>query len=49
MSILTNSIGASLIALVASGAAWADASLQSAGALAFDDANLSGYVCDLYQ
>lgn len=39
MSILTKSIGASLIALAASGAAWADASPQSAGALAFDDAN----------
>lgn len=40
MSILTKTLSASVIALAASGAAWAEApSLQSAGALAFDTAN----------
>ena len=40
MSILTKSLSASVIALAASGAAWAETpSLQSAGALAFDTAN----------
>ncbi|WP_171181264.1 hypothetical protein [Ruegeria sp. HKCCD8929] len=40
MSILTNSLSASVIALAVSGAAWAEVpALQSAGALAFDNAN----------
>jgi hypothetical protein len=40
MTILTKSLSASVIALAVSGAAWAETpSLQSAGALAFDNAN----------